>query len=113
MKTFGEEVRRLRKLKGITQKSLAEKVGVDFTYVSKMENDRLVHSPSEEVIRKIAKLLDVDASNLLILARKVPSDLRDTIVTDELVLDFLRVAPMMNESQRAQLKSMVNDLEEQ
>ena len=43
--TFGQRLRELRKAKGLNQKELAEKVGIDFTYLSKLENDRM--SPPE------------------------------------------------------------------
>jgi transcriptional regulator with XRE-family HTH domain len=38
--TFGERLRELRKAKGLNQKELADKVGIDFTYLSKLENGR-------------------------------------------------------------------------
>lgn len=47
MGTFGQEVKRLRKAKRITQLGLAERIGVDFTYVSKIENDRTMRTLTE------------------------------------------------------------------
>lgn len=40
METFGQTVKKLRKAKKLTQLELAERIGVDFTYISKIENDR-------------------------------------------------------------------------
>ena len=40
-KTFGQSLRELRSSKIVSQRELAEKVGVDFSYISKVENDRL------------------------------------------------------------------------
>lgn len=40
METFGQKIRRLRKTRRITQTELAESIGVDFTYISKIENNR-------------------------------------------------------------------------
>ena len=54
MATFGETVKRLRKEKKITQRELGKLVGVDFTYISKMENDALNILPSEKIIDSIA-----------------------------------------------------------
>ncbi len=39
--TFGERVRELRLAKSLTLRDLAPKVGVGFTYISKIENGRL------------------------------------------------------------------------
>ncbi len=42
METFGQTVKRLRKAQRITQLELADKIGIDFTYVSKLKTT--VHS---------------------------------------------------------------------
>lgn len=72
--TFGQRLREIRKSKGLSQKELAGKVGVDFTYLSKVENARM-SPPSEKTILAIAKALDADSDELLALANKIPSDL--------------------------------------
>ena len=33
--TFGQRIRRLRRSRGLTQRQLAEQLGIDFTYLSK------------------------------------------------------------------------------
>jgi transcriptional regulator with XRE-family HTH domain len=72
--TFGERLRELRKAKGLNQKQLADKVGIDFTYLSKLENDRR-SPPREKTILALAKVLEADSDELLTLARRIPSDL--------------------------------------
>ena len=54
--TFGEKVRKLRQAKQLTLRDLATKVGVGFTYLSKIENHKLEdgHGPSEKLIHKLA-----------------------------------------------------------
>jgi len=59
----------------MTLRSLAEAAGVDFTYLSKIENERVEHLPSAETIRDLAQALDVDAMELLKLANKLPPEL--------------------------------------
>ena len=56
---FGEKVRELRKAKNLTLRELAAKVKVNFTYLSKIENHKLSFGefPSEDLIRKLAKVL--------------------------------------------------------
>jgi transcriptional regulator with XRE-family HTH domain len=72
---FGAKLRELRQEKGMTLRSLAEAAGVDFTYLSKIENDRLDYSPGVETIRDLAQALEVDAMELLQLANKLPPEL--------------------------------------
>ena len=38
--SFGQQVRSLRKARGMSQKELAAKASIDFTYLSKIENAR-------------------------------------------------------------------------
>ncbi len=71
--TFGERVRQLRKGHFLTQRDLAERVGIDFTYLSKIENGHGV-PPAEETIRRLAAELDADADELILLAKKLPAD---------------------------------------
>src|SRR5207245_8054521 len=72
---FGSKLRELRQEKGMTLRTLAEAAGVDFTYLSKIENDRVEHLPSVDTIRDLAQALEVDAMSLLQLANKVPPEL--------------------------------------
>lgn len=77
--TFGERLRELRKEHHLSQKALAEKVAINFTYLSKIENERLdfAQFPSEELICKLAAALNADEDELLILAKKVPVKIRE------------------------------------
>ena len=79
---FGQKIRSLRKAKNLSQRDLADKVKVNFTYISKIENEKLDFGdyPSEELIVKIAKALDADADELLILAKKVPEGVRKRVI---------------------------------
>ncbi|MBQ3452520.1 MAG: helix-turn-helix transcriptional regulator, partial [Selenomonadaceae bacterium] len=54
MEMFGQKIKRLRKAKKITQSELADSVGVDFTYISKIENNKGLRPPAESTIRKLA-----------------------------------------------------------
>jgi transcriptional regulator with XRE-family HTH domain len=73
--SYGAYLRRSRLDRGLTQKQLAEMVGVDFTYVSKVENGRLP-APSEATITQLAKALKADPDAHLAQAKKVPLDVR-------------------------------------
>ncbi|MCU0547269.1 MAG: helix-turn-helix transcriptional regulator [Oscillatoriaceae cyanobacterium Prado104] len=64
--TLGEAVKFKRCLAGMTQRKLASLLGVDYTYISKIENDRVI--PSIETIEKIEEILDFQPGELPSLA---------------------------------------------
>ena len=109
MSDFGETLKRLRKEQKITQRDLAERVEVDFTYISKMENGKLQNYPSESIIRKMADVLGIDADELILLAKKVPSNIRETIMDDDLAVEFLRKVDSLTDDQRKQIKNLINN----
>ena len=90
MKTekFGVRLRQLRKQAGLTQRELAERVNIDFTYLSKIENG-VMPPPSEKVILQLAEALNTDKDELIILAGRVPSDISEVLSNGE-TLQFLR-----------------------
>ena len=79
---FGERLQELRKAKGYTLRDLAAKVGVGFTYLSKAENSKLAFAdyPGERLIVKLAKALDADADELLIMAKKIPPQIKKRVL---------------------------------
>ena len=94
---FPDRLRELRRAARLSQRALAEQVGVDFTYLSKIENGR-VEPPSEGVLQRIAKELadklgmdETELSDeLTTLAGKVPSDLAETLSRNPDVVRLLR-----------------------
>ncbi|MEZ2318180.1 MAG: helix-turn-helix domain-containing protein [Microcoleus sp.] len=70
--TFGRLIRQARKDKGFSQRELAGMLSVDFTYLSKLENDRADYAPKEEVIRSLARNLDINEEELIFLAGRLP-----------------------------------------
>ncbi len=74
-------MRLLRAGCGLTQQQVADRTGVSVSYVSKVENDRLHFGdyPSEKFIHKLAEALNADEDELLLLADKVPSAIREKI----------------------------------
>ena len=68
--TLGALVRRVRKEAGLTQKTVADAVGIDFTYLSKIENNRLKFPPSNTTLARIAELTRCDPLALIAAAGK-------------------------------------------
>lgn len=76
MISFGQRIRELRHERKLTLRQLAESTGVDFTYLSKIENGRVPYTPAVETIRSLASALNVDVVDLLQTANKLPEELR-------------------------------------
>ena len=74
MGKFGDRIRELRKAKGYSLRQLAPLVGVGFSYLSKVENDKLdfAGTASVSLIHRLADFLEGDEEELLLLAHHVP-----------------------------------------
>lgn len=107
--TVGQRIREIRKSRNLTQRELADRVGINFTYLSRVENDRLddEQTPREETLQRIAKALDADPDELLLLARRIPDAYRDRILSRPGVFRKL-----LNLSD-SDLESLVGQLEQQ
>jgi transcriptional regulator with XRE-family HTH domain len=98
--TLGSRLRALRLEAKLSQRDLAERVanrlkdddrgGFDFTYLSKIENDRLV--PSAAVILALAAELKGNSDELLALAGKAPADIGEMLKQSEGARMFFRSA---------------------
>ena len=60
---FAANVRRLRAKKKMSQKALADKVGISVSYVSMLERGQ--RSPPLETVEKMARALGVSPASLL------------------------------------------------
>jgi transcriptional regulator with XRE-family HTH domain len=94
--TFGTRLRELRKARHLSQPGLADLV--NFTYLSKVESEKLDHAqyPSEDLIRKLAIALEADVDELLLLAKKIPTDIRDRVI--ERPDAFRKIASLDNQA---------------
>jgi transcriptional regulator with XRE-family HTH domain len=104
--TFGKRIQDLRRERGLTQREVAARLDIDFTYLSKLENDR-GESASEGTVRKLAAILDTDAEELLALAGRVPPELRERAQQDLEFATFLRRLPNASDKQ---LRSLYQQL---
>lgn len=74
---FGERLRELRKRKGLGLKTLSKTVRVNHSYLSRIEAGRV--QPSEQIIRRLARVLDHDEAELMVLADRIPPTWRSAI----------------------------------
>ncbi|HZR84207.1 MAG TPA: helix-turn-helix transcriptional regulator [Candidatus Binatia bacterium] len=99
--TFGAVIRERRKELHLTQRDVADRVaarlkdeerrGFDFSYLSKIENDRLP-PPSTPAIVALAAVLELSADELLALAGKTPPDIGEKFKQSEGARMFFRSA---------------------
>lgn len=93
---FSQKLKDLRYQKGVGIKKLAPEIGLNYTYISKLENDKSL--PSEEVIGKISKYFDCDKQELMLAAGKIPDELIKIIQDNpQEVLQFLRGLENIND----------------
>lgn len=71
---IGTRIRKYREDRGLSQKELAQKIGVSNSRISNWEQG--INRPDADVIANICRALDVSASELLDV-RLAPDDLND------------------------------------
>ena len=79
--SFGDRLYEFRKRVPLTQRQLAEAIGVDFTYISKIESGASP-PPSRERIEMAAKVLRLSAGEteeLFRLAEKIPANVAEFV----------------------------------
>jgi len=85
----GIRIKRERLAREMTQRQLADRIGVGVPHVSKVEAGR--ESPSDELLVKIAEVLEIDPGELLLAAKRVPEDLLEQLAADPAGgIEFLR-----------------------
>jgi len=79
---IGQKIRALRKSKGLTQEQLAERLGIDFKHLSKIELGK--HMPTYYVLKKLADVLDFNIYKIEPVSNK-----KDTV--DKLLFKSLQI----------------------
>jgi HTH-type transcriptional regulator, competence development regulator len=70
---FGVKLRELRTKAGIGIKRLAPELEVNYTYLSKLENNQV--RPSQQLVERVAKYFQYDRDLLLLSADIVPPEI--------------------------------------
>ena len=84
--TFGKLIRKARRDREYSQRELAKLIGVNFTYLSKLENDHADYPPSNEVIQSLATHLDLNEQELTQLAGRI--DPKDAEIFRDLIKQY-------------------------
>lgn len=100
---FGALVRREREAREIGLREMAKRIGVSPTYLSKVERDEFP-PPAEDKVKAIAKIIGRDPDELLALAGRVASDLKEIIKQQPREMaSFLRAANGLTAEDMARL----------
>jgi transcriptional regulator with XRE-family HTH domain len=108
MSEFGQLLKALRVEHKISQRKLADLIGIDFTYISKIESGSMA-PPVEEKILKISEIFNVDYDELLIAAKKVPIDIQKIITEHQEVPMFLRKVSKLSPQQWERIQHIANE----
>ncbi|MBI2287852.1 MAG: helix-turn-helix transcriptional regulator [Chloroflexi bacterium] len=99
IREFGIKLKELRNQAGLSQRELGDKVGVNFTYLSKIENG-VLPPPSQKVILRLAEVLNADIDELMTLAGKISPDITQMLKNRE-ILRLLRSARVQRKARSA------------
>lgn len=88
--SFGQRIRRKRTEAKLGLRETATKVGISPTYLSRTETAEEKNPPAEEVIRKLAALLNDDFDELMTLAGRISEHVEKVITADSTMPEFLR-----------------------
>ena len=87
---FAENLRKIRRKKGLTQEKLAEKANMSLQYLALLEIGRKF--PSGEMLERLATALDIETYELLAVASSANNEL------ELLRSDIIREVKTLNES---------------
>jgi len=107
--TFGAMLRALRHQAGLSQRELAQRAGLDFSYISKVENGRLP-PPAADTIVLLCSILGVSADDLLAATHKLPTEVEEHVSASAAAQAFLREAQSLTEDQWQQLTQTLRQL---
>ena len=87
--SFGKILKDLRKREGLSIKKLGSELAINYSYISKLENNKSI--PSNEFIERVADHFGYDPEELLIRAGKIPEDILSILSNNPVeAVDFLR-----------------------
>jgi putative DNA methylase len=74
---FGKFIREERKRRGLSLRAIAQRTGVNAAYLSRVEVGKV--APSDQLIRRLSNVLSYNEDELLLLAGRLPAELRTMI----------------------------------
>lgn len=87
LKAVGDELRRIRNSKKLPIKEVAEHVGVSSMYISEIERNK--KTPSDEVVKKLSEIYNVEEMDLFEGFNRIPESMHDEILSNSDLFNLL------------------------
>ena len=100
---LGENIKRIRKEKGLQQKQVALELGVDQSNYNKIENGK--REPSVTILQKLADLFGVTMDYMINPSGKLP---KEVVIEDKTANEQLRLIAQLNEEDRQVIFKMID-----
>ncbi len=112
--SFGELLREKRHAAGLSQRELARRAGLDFSYISKVENGRQP-PPAADTVVQLCSILGAPVDEMLAAVGKIPEEVQKKISTSPAAQGFLQEAGLMklSEEEWRRLADILRGLREQ
>lgn len=101
-------VRDLRRIRNLSQRQLAARMGVPRTYISKIENAKAM--PTLSSLDRLARALQVDISALLRDAPKRHQNEADLLTADPFLAEMAKFAPHLTSTQKSIFLNHVREM---
>jgi transcriptional regulator with XRE-family HTH domain len=92
---FGELLREKRRAAGVSQRELAAGAGLDFSYISKLENGR-IPPPAADTVVGLCRILKIEPEELLAACGKLPAGVQASVGASQAAQSFLQNASQMS-----------------
>jgi transcriptional regulator with XRE-family HTH domain len=103
--TTGENIKQIRKDKGLQQKQVAVEVGIDQSNYNKIENGK--REPSVDLLNKLANLFGVSVDDILNPSKDIPKEIT---VEDKTVLEQVRLIQELDNEDRNAIYRMIDSM---
>jgi len=104
--TFGQYIKQARMGMQLTQRELASRIGIDFTYISKLENGKNA-ALSEDKIIKMSQVLNLDTVEVLLAAGQISSWFAELIQSEPLAYKFLLRYKHLSDEQKDEIRKII------
>ena len=108
---IARRIREARLEKGLTQKQLADLVGLTPSGLSKYEQGRVVNI-KRHTLEKLADILDLDVSQLIIAKDPIEAaELSAKILLDRELMDVLEIYYSLDSDRKKMVRNLIRSLE--
>jgi transcriptional regulator with XRE-family HTH domain len=102
---IGENIKKVRKDKGLQQKQVALEIGLDQSNYNKIENSK--REPSVDVLNKLANLFGVSVDDILNPDKDVP---KEVTVEDKTTMEQVRLIQELDEEDKHVIFRMIDTM---